>query len=136
MKTGIREKDWTLREVLAHLVSIAFLFYRAVDDGIEGRPMERPVFHRREDLRDFNSSQQIYFAEHTPEKLIKLLQVAFIEITAQIEQRLKPEHYEQTIDLKIYGRPMRAIYHESERECDRSGYLRGFPRRSRSVWWQ
>jgi hypothetical protein len=56
-KTGTREKDWTLHQALAHLVSVAQFFNEAIEAALHDRPLMLPNFAQREDLPEWNMVQ-------------------------------------------------------------------------------
>lgn len=106
MKTGTRDQDWTLHQVLAHLVSIAELFELATFHAFTGDALDIPNLTKREDLRAFNQSEIERLTQHTPASLIGMLRENFEQINSDIAI-IEAQDYEKTVDLKIYGRPMR-----------------------------
>src|SRR5688572_5071213 len=56
-RTGQREKDWTLHQCLAHLLSIAVVFNKAADAAIRGEELDLREFTQREQLTDWNNSE-------------------------------------------------------------------------------
>ncbi len=106
-RTGAREQDWTLHETLAHLVSIANLFNRAVDAAVTGNgDISRPA--RREDLRAWNAEEIARLTALPPQTLIEHFDTE-LEQAAKRAASLSPESYDAQAFLHVYNRPARAI---------------------------
>jgi hypothetical protein len=56
-RTGEREKDWTLKQTLAHLAAIAGLFNLGVDAALSQTTIVVEGLTQRVDLRDWNEAQ-------------------------------------------------------------------------------
>lgn len=109
LRTGGRDKDWTLHEVLAHLVSIARLFNLAAEAAIQQTP-PTPIdgLAKRTDLGEWNLQQIAELSQNAPQVLIEWLLDEF-NATAMLAGGLTPEQAEQTVFLPPYGRSGRAI---------------------------
>src|SRR5262245_4016763 len=69
-RTGQREKDWTLHQCLAHLLSIAIVFNKATDAAIRGEALDIREFTNREQLSDWNSAEIARLSQVPPNGLI------------------------------------------------------------------
>ena len=107
-KTGARDKDWTVQETVAHLLSISRLFQQGVQAALTDTKVSIPHLTRREDLRDFNQHEIARLSSHTPDELIDLLRESFADVLTTISQ-LTPDDYEKTADIYVYNRPTRVI---------------------------
>jgi hypothetical protein len=107
-KTGTREKDWTLHDTIAHLVSIAVGFNRVADAAINQHKFLMPGLGNRSDLQAWNDAE-IASRQRRPH----LALVA--EFTSELDRAIgyldtiTPEQMEQTEFLRVYNRPARAI---------------------------
>ncbi len=106
-RTGAREQDWTLHETLAHLVSIASLFNRAVDAAVTGEANTGGPA-RREDLRDWNAEEIARLTAYAPQELIERFDAELAQ-AAERAAGLSPESYDARAFLHVYNRPARAI---------------------------
>lgn len=107
-KTGERDKDWTLHQTLAHLVSIARLFNRAADAAMQQKPLLVQGLESRHDLAGWNAQQIALYSQHEPVDLRALLADAFGGAAARA-MRMTPSQAEQRAYLRVYNRPARAI---------------------------
>lgn len=107
-KTGARDKDWTLHETLAHVLSIAQLFNKATDAALRGEELQVKGFEQREDLGAWNDEQIARLSRLAPNGLIvQLLQE--LRITHDKASQLTAETAEKTVFMPNFNRPARAI---------------------------
>lgn len=107
-RTGTREKDWTLHQTLAHLVSISHLFNQAAHCARNGEPLSVDGLARREDLVSWNETEIMRLTQHTPDTLIQQLAQS-LDATAGIAESLTSEQMERPTYLTTYNRPARTI---------------------------
>jgi hypothetical protein len=107
-RTGDREKDWTVKETLAHIVSISQFFQKGVQSALTDTPLDIPNVAKREDLRAFNNSEIARLSHHTPNELVSQLLGSLTDVEATVKD-LSPDDYEKTVDLKVYNRPTKVM---------------------------
>lgn len=105
--TGSRNKDWTLRQTMAHLVAIAQAFNRAAQAAVTQMPLLTPGIEKRGDLRAWNRSQIAELSTVAPEALVERLLVE-LDFAAQYLTGLSDDDLHQTAHLRVYGRPATA----------------------------
>jgi hypothetical protein len=107
-RTGKRDKDWTLHQALAHLVSIAVLFNHAVDVTIDDQPLEIVGLKIRRDLRHWNDIEIAARVAIPPDGLVDQL---LAELDGAVERlgSLTAEEVERTTFVRAYNRPARVI---------------------------
>ncbi|MEL6148757.1 MAG: maleylpyruvate isomerase N-terminal domain-containing protein [Chloroflexota bacterium] len=103
--TGTRDKDWTLHETLAHVVSVARLFNEAMTAALAEKPLVLPNFIRREDLREWNIVQIAALVKTSPADLMSMLFKA-LNAARDRAKTLSPEQMAMTIALPVYNRPV------------------------------
>lgn len=107
-KTGTRDKDWTIHETLAHVLSIAQLFNKATDSALRGETLVVKGFEKREDLGAWNDEQIGRLSQLAPNGLIvQLLQE--LRITHERASQLTADTAENTVFMPNFNRPARAI---------------------------
>ena len=107
-KTGTRDKDWTLHETLAHVLSIAQMFNKATDSALRGEILVIKGFEKREDLGAWNDEQIGRLSQLPPNSLIvQLLQES--RITYERASQLTQETAEKTVFMPNFNRPARTI---------------------------
>ena len=107
-RTGSRDRDWTLKQTLAHLVSIAILFNQATEAAARRQPLIAPGLEQREKLRAWNESQIATFAREPVEGLTAALFGAFDD-TARVVEGLTAEQAQIYGDTPVYNRPARVM---------------------------
>lgn len=107
-KTGTRDKDWTLHETLAHILSIAQIFNKATDAAMRGETLTMKGMNRREDLAEWNSQQIERLAILPANSLIVQLLQEWRIANEKLEQ-LTPETAQLTVQAPHLNRPTRAI---------------------------
>ncbi len=107
-RTGTREKDWTLHQTLAHLVSISHLFNKAARCARDDESLSVNGLARREDLVSWNETEIMRLIQNPPENLIRQLAQSLDEAAA-IAKSLTSEQMERPTYLTTYNRPARTI---------------------------
>jgi uncharacterized damage-inducible protein DinB len=107
LRTGTRDKDWTLRQTVAHLVAIAQAFNQAAQAAVTEMPLLTPGIEKRDDLRAWNRSQIAQLSDVAPEALVDRLLVE-LDFAAQYLTGLSDDDLERTAHLRVYGRPAKA----------------------------
>lgn len=102
--TGEREKDWTLHELTAHLVSIAQLLNAATEAALAGDELVIENYEKREDLRAWNAAQ---IDERTQQAPVELKAELFDELRAgrDLAAALTAEQLAERLDFVVYNRP-------------------------------
>ena len=109
MRTGSREKDWTLHETLAHLVAIAAALNIGADTALRGEPeVVIDGVKERTDLRQWNDSQIEIRTQKTPAELLDDLEAELDKAEATIKN-ITEEQSEAKTFLKVYNRPARVV---------------------------
>lgn len=108
IKTGSRDKDWTLHETLAHVLSIAQLFNKATDAALRGEDLSIKGFETREDLGAWNEEQIGRLSQLAPNALIVQLLQEW-RITYEKASQLTAETAEKTVFMPNFNRPARVI---------------------------
>ncbi len=107
-RTGARDKDWTLHEVLAHLVSIAECFNHATRHALNNEELHIEQLTHREDLRRLNESEIERLTQNSPSELTDSL-LAELDESARMLQNATPAQLQQKAFLRVYNRPARGI---------------------------
>jgi hypothetical protein len=107
-RTGEREKDWTLHQCLAHLLSIAIVFNKATDAAIRGEELDIREFTNREQLGDWNSAEIARLLQVPPNCLIVQLLHEW-QAAGEKAASLSEGIAEQKSFLRGYNRPASAI---------------------------
>lgn len=109
MRTGGREKDWTLHETLAHLVAIAAALNTGIDAALKGQPVA-PVagVNDRADLRQWNANEIKIRSQKPPAELLDDLEAELDKAKATVTN-ITEEQSEATTLLKVYNRPSRVV---------------------------
>lgn len=97
-RTGNREKDWTVKETLAHMVSISEVFQIAVHSALTETSLEIAGVSKRDDLRAFNDSEIARLSQYSPPELIDRLINSLDDVEATIRQ-LSSDDYEKLLTL-------------------------------------
>lgn len=106
-RTGSRDKDWTLHETLAHLVSVAYIFNAAAQAALQNTPLHIEGVTQREDLLPWNAAEIAALTAYTPPVLSGRF-VAELNKAADLCAQISPETAANTADLRIYNRPATA----------------------------
>lgn len=107
-RTGEREKDWTLHQTLAHVLSIAQMFNKAADAALRNEDIISKDFDRREQLGEWNDNQIEKLTKIPPNGLI----VQFLQelrITHDKIALITEDNAEQKAHLANFNRGARAI---------------------------
>jgi len=107
-RTGTREKDWTLLETLAHLLSLAQLLNRAVDAALRDEALYLKGVSRREDLLEWNTKELARLSQ-APSNALIMRFLKELEQAAHYLPNLSPEDSEKMVFVPFYNRPARAI---------------------------
>jgi hypothetical protein len=107
-RTGQREKDWTLHQCLAHLLSIAIVFNKTTDAAIRGEELDIREFANREQLSDWNSAEIARLSLVPPNGLIVQLLHEW-QTAGEKASSLSESVAEQKSFLRGYNRPASAI---------------------------
>jgi hypothetical protein len=107
-RTGQREKDWTLHQCLAHLLSIAVAFNKATDAAMRGEGMDIREFTRREQLAEWNEGEIGRLSQVPPNGLIVQLLHEW-QAAGEKAHSLSAELAAQKSFLPVYNRPAYAI---------------------------
>jgi hypothetical protein len=107
-RTGTREKDWTLHDTIAHLVSIAVGFNRVADAAINQHKFLMPGLVNRSDLQAWNEAE-IASRQRRPHFALVAELTSELDRTITYLDAITPEQMEQTAFLRVYNRPARAI---------------------------
>ena len=107
-KSGARDKDWTLHDTVAHLVSIAVAFNRVADAAINQHSLRTPGIAQRNDLRDWNEAE-ISSRQTRPHLALVAEFISELDRTIAYVNNITPPQMEQTAFLRVYNRPSRAI---------------------------
>ncbi|RMF76493.1 MAG: hypothetical protein D6737_20060 [Chloroflexi bacterium] len=109
MRTGTRDKDWTLWETLAHLVAIAEMFNRAIEHALTGsKRLHIDGFVHRTDLRAWNEAEIAAREYFSANELLMLLLTA-LEEAAEYAQSLTPQEANLMIAIPAYNRAFRVL---------------------------
>lgn len=109
LRTGSREKDWTLHETLAHLVAIAAAFNTSIDAALKGESVVQiDGVSERSDLRQWNDSQIKIRSQKPPSDLLDELEAELDKAKATVSN-ITTEQSEATTLLKVYNRPARVV---------------------------
>jgi Mycothiol maleylpyruvate isomerase N-terminal domain len=107
-RTGSREKDWTLHQTLAHVLSVATLFNKATDAAIRGEDLNFRDVAGREALAAWNAEEIARLSQAPPNALIvRLLQEW--RSAGDKARSLTAETAEKTYSLPIYNRASSAL---------------------------
>lgn len=107
-RTGQREKDWTLHQCLAHLLSIAIVFNKAADAAIRGEELDLREFSQREQLTDWNNAEIARLSLIPPNGLIVQLLHEW-QAAGEKASAISEGIADQKSFLRGYNRPARAI---------------------------
>ena len=108
LKTGERDKDWTMHETLAHLVSVAQLFNLAAEHALTDKAIDVQDFTQRGFLATWNQREIAELSQQPPPELASRL-MAELEATEAIIPTLTVENLGKLGDLPVYNRPARVI---------------------------
>jgi hypothetical protein len=109
MRTGSREKDWTLHEALAHLVAIAAALNTGIAAALNGEPIAHlEGVNDRPDLRQWNQREIEIRTKKPPTELLDELEAELNKAEATISN-ITEEESEATTLLKVYNRPARVV---------------------------
>ncbi len=108
LKTGERDKDWTMHETLAHLVSVARLFNMAAEYALSETSFDVQDFTERAFLGTWNKREIAELSQKAPADLVAQL-VAELSNTQKIIPRLTEDNFTNLADLPVYNRPSRAL---------------------------
>jgi hypothetical protein len=104
LRTGDRDKDWTVRQTLAHLVAIAELLNRAVEAALQDKDLAIEGVHKRQDLRAWNEQQIAMRSDMTPAHLAEQLFAEF-DTAAHYIKTLASEDFHKKTYARVYNRP-------------------------------
>lgn len=107
-RTGTREKDWTLLETLAHLLSFAQLLNRAVDAALRDEKLDLNGVSQREDLLAWNT-KEIARLSQAPSNALIMRFLKELEQAGNSLHTLTPEQSETMVFVPFYNRPARVI---------------------------
>lgn len=107
-RTGAREKDWTLHQCLAHLLSIAIAFNKATDAAIRGEELDIREMSQREQLAEWNEGEIARLSKVPPNGLIVQLLQEW-RTAGQKAASLSEADAAQKSFLPVYNRPAPAI---------------------------
>lgn len=108
-KTGTREKDWTLLETLAHILSFAQAYNKFVDAGLRDEPATfMGANDTRDDLAQWNQREIERLAVLPPNGLIVQLLQEW-RITSEKVAQLTPETAQWTVAVPAFDRPATLI---------------------------
>ena len=108
LRTGSRDKDWTLHQLLAHLMSIAVMFNRAIEAALYGKPLATDGLDTRRHLAVWNETQIAARVQTAPAQLIHEL-MSELSSAAERVQHLTPDEATRTIYLPVYDEKVRVI---------------------------
>lgn len=107
-RTGNREKDWTLHQTLAHVLSIAQAFNKAADAALRNEAFHLRGFTERDQLANWNEGEIERLTKVPPNGLIvQFLQE--IRIAHDKVATITEDIVGRTVQVPIYNRPARAI---------------------------
>ena len=101
LRTGSRDKDWTLHQLLAHLTAIAAMFNRAVQAAIYDGPLVTDGLDTRRHLATWNDTQIETRVRTAPAQLTQQL-MGELSTAAERVQHLTPDEAMRTIYLGVY----------------------------------
>ena len=107
-RTGTRDRDWTVYQVLAHMVAIAEAFNYSARCAMYGEKIVTEGMFKRENLREWNATQIAKFMQYASSELSDML-LAELDTSIQILNEMTPESAQKTAFLPVYNRPARAI---------------------------
>jgi|GEM_PF-2414221 len=108
LKTGNRDKDWTLHQALAHVLSIAQTFNKAADAALRNEAINVKDFSERGKIGDWNDREIERLTKVAPNGLIvQFLQE--IRIAHDKVAMITEDNVEQTSHVPNFNRPARAI---------------------------
>jgi hypothetical protein len=107
-RNGQREKDWTLHQCLAHLLSIAIVFNKATDAAMRGEELDIREFSQREQLGEWNDKEIARLSQIPPNGLIVQLLHEW-QAAGEKAHSLSEGIAGQKSFLPVYNRPARAI---------------------------
>lgn len=108
-KTGTRDKDWTLLETLAHILSFAQAYNKFVDAGLRDEPATfMGANDTRDDLAQWNQREIERLAILPPNGLIVQLLQEW-RITSEKVAQLTPETAQWTVAVPAFDRPATLI---------------------------
>lgn len=105
-QTGTREKDWTLHQTLAHLISFSEFLNQAVEAGINHLPFEVDRAEKRTDLHTWNKREIQALLEIKPRDLLARFEAALLG-ASMLAGKLSELHALDTVALFPYNRPVR-----------------------------
>jgi len=105
LRTGGRDKDWTLHQTLAHIVSIGDLFNLAINAALHGKILTVKGLKSRHDLPTFNHSEIMRLQQLSPPELINRLNAIF-EFANQTASKISSKQAQQKSMLYVYNRPI------------------------------
>lgn len=108
LKTGERDKDWTMHETLAHLVSVARLFNMAAEFALNETPIDVQDFTERSFLATWNKREIAKLTQISPPDLVTQLLNELTNTEALIPM-LTEVNFANLGDLPVYNRPARAL---------------------------
>ncbi|MEM6284563.1 MAG: hypothetical protein AAF787_20405 [Chloroflexota bacterium] len=103
--TGTRDRDWTLHEALAHVVSVARLFNEAITAALTETPLFLPNFTQREHLQEWNMVQIAALVKTSPAELISML-FKELNVARDHAKTLSPQQMAMTVAVPVYNRPL------------------------------
>lgn len=108
LKTGERDKDWTMHETLAHLVSVAQMFNMATEYALTNTPLPITEFTERSYLATWNVGEIADLSQLPPQEL-KTQLLTELDKTMALIPTITAENLGNLADLPVYNRPARTI---------------------------
>ena len=106
-RAGSRDKDWTLQQATAHVVTIAYAFNQLANAAAHGTPVTFEGLTRREDLRAWNAAEIAKRAQVAGHELANQLDSALNEASTLLNT-LSLDQLENTVDFPVYNQPASA----------------------------
>lgn len=108
-QTGDRDTDWTLHQLMAHLVSIAQVFQQAADAAATDTELSFRSMTQREDLAAWNQREIERLGQSPPNALsIRLRQL--LDKSVMQAHQYTDEQLQKTVLLPVYNRPAPAMH--------------------------
>lgn len=107
-KTGSRDKDWTLHQLMAHLVSIAQIFQQAADAAASQTEMNLRGMETRADLAAWNA-REIERLQHSPPNALSIRLRQLLDKSVIQTHQYSEAQRQQTTYLPVYNRPAPAM---------------------------
>lgn len=108
LRTGSREKDWTLHETVAHLVALADAFNIAAEYARDQKVLTVEGLATRRDISGWNLVELRRRMHFSPAELTEKV-LAALDRGLEIAHSMNEAQSQQTIFLRGYNRPSRAV---------------------------